>query len=357
MDEPLSAQLPSADQELIAAMCAAKTTSLQLRSLPESVNTALQARLAAAHRLDGAAIADGEMAVLGFRLPPESRFTLDLADEEMKFLPFAWCLGFGAAMTISATPYLPSKTSGLIPRVFLGSDSPVLPLMARGKFRCVFYNGKSPARYCEVGFGARLKVEVDNVRNHQPKFYQCDAALFSEIMEGLKDNAGTREYLRPEDRLSIGWQNNYRRGMKFFLKARDVIKAHFEHSGYKDADLPASVVEFFDACLPSGFDPGIVADFATSIFSSLGRFGEFAQAHEAVCAFAGVPPDHYPSITNLAIQIGLRAPANTACGRKVVWITGSVGTGIGLFEPDPANFPKFFNPEEYWHRIPYWLPQ
>jgi hypothetical protein len=245
MDEPLSAQLPSAAQDVIAATWAAKTTSLQLESLPESVNTALQARLAAAHRLDGAAIADGEMAVLGFRLPPESRFVLDLADEEMKFFPFAWCLEFGAAMTVSAIPYPPRGAPGLIPRVFLGSDSPAVPLMARGKFRCVFYNGKSPARYCEVFFGARLKVEVDNVRNHQPDLYQCDAALFWEIWEALKDSAGTREYLRPEDRLSIGWQHNYRRSMKYFLKARDVIMAHCEHSGYKDADLPASVVEFF----------------------------------------------------------------------------------------------------------------
>jgi hypothetical protein len=55
-------------------MLAGKTTWLPLDRLSISVNTALQGDLATAHRLDGAASTDGEMAVLGFRLTPESRF-------------------------------------------------------------------------------------------------------------------------------------------------------------------------------------------------------------------------------------------------------------------------------------------
>jgi hypothetical protein len=203
MDEPLSAQHQSAAEELtaeelIAATWSAKTTWLQLESLPESVNTALQARLAAAHRLDGAAIADGEMAVLGFRLFPESRFIREVADKDMTFLPYAWCLEFGAAMTVSVYA---RGTSGLIPRVFLESGSVALPLMARGKFRCVFYDGNTPARYCEADFGERLKMEVDNVRVYQAPLYRSNAALFWEIIEALED---TPKYLR-RDRIGVRW--------------------------------------------------------------------------------------------------------------------------------------------------------
>lgn len=91
MDESLS--------DVIAAFRDAKTTWLLLESLPESINAALQERLATAHRLDGAAVTDGEMAVLGFRLPQESRFILHLSEEEIKFFPYAWCVGFGAAIS------------------------------------------------------------------------------------------------------------------------------------------------------------------------------------------------------------------------------------------------------------------
>ena len=339
------------EHDLISTALASKTTWLPLNDLPQSANLALQAQLIEAHRLVGATIVDGEMAVLAFRLSQESRFILNLADKEMKFLPYAWCLGFGAAMSVSA--YSRRESSGLVPRVFLESGSAALPFMARGKFRCVFYAGNNPARYCEVDFGERLKREVDNVRAYQAPLYRSDAALFWEIMEALTD---THEYLRPEERLSIGWQNNYQGCVRSFLEARDEIMAHCEHSGYKDAGLPASIVEFFDACLPSGFNLGIVADFATSIFSSRSRFEEFAMAHDSVCAFAGIPPSGWPSITILAMQIGLRTPATTACGRKVVWVKVGGDTDIGVFEPDAANFPKFFNPEEYWHRIPYLLP-
>jgi hypothetical protein len=254
-------QMDQDGRDLMSAAAASKTTSLPLYELPQSVDFALQTQLAEAHRLVGAAIVAYETAVLGFRLSAESRFIREVADKDVKFLPYAWCLDFGAAMTVSVR-----GTSELNLPVFLESGSVALPLMARGKFRCVFYDGNRPARYCEADFGERLKMEVDNVRVHQAPLYRSNAALFWEIIEGPED---TYKYLRPEERLSIGWQNDYRLHARFFLEMRDKIMAHCDHSGYKDAGLPASVVEFFDACLPSGFDLGIVADFASSIFFTL----------------------------------------------------------------------------------------
>src|SRR4029077_13991851 len=121
-----------------------KTTSLPLYELPQSVDLALQTQLAEAHRLVGAAIVAYETAVLGFRLSAESRIIREVADKDVKFLPYAWCLDFGAAMTVSVKT---RETSELSLRVFLESGSAALAFMARGKFRCVFYDVNSPVRY------------------------------------------------------------------------------------------------------------------------------------------------------------------------------------------------------------------
>src|SRR5260221_693593 len=166
------------------------------------------------------------MAVLGFRLPPEGLPVLDLAEEELKFMPYGWCLCFAAALTVSVTPHPARKNPGFIPRVFLASDSPALPLMARGKFQCVFYDGNTPVRFCEVNFGDRLKIEVNNVLTHKAPLYRSDDALFWQIVDALKDSPGLREYLRPEERLSRGWQRDYRHTVKFFLQTRDEMMTH-----------------------------------------------------------------------------------------------------------------------------------
>ena len=86
---------------LISAVAASKTTSLPLYELPQSVDFALQTQLAEAHRLVGAAIVAHEMAVLGFRLSAESRSIRGVADNDMKFFPYAWRAEFGAAATVS----------------------------------------------------------------------------------------------------------------------------------------------------------------------------------------------------------------------------------------------------------------
>ena len=47
------------------------------------------------------------------------------------------------------------------------------------------------------------------------------------------------------------------------------------------------------------------ASFQRDAMELVSRFIEFAKAHNAGCAFAGVPPDRHPSITSLVMQVGL----------------------------------------------------
>jgi hypothetical protein len=343
------------DSSLIAAARSAKVRFLALSELDPEVDEILRAGLAKSHRLDGAVANDGGIAVLAFRVPREGEKLLQLRETELSFFPFAWCLTFGAALTVTAFAAPKSKVHCFTPRVFLRRNSPVLRLMRRGIFRCVLYCAEQPRRICEVEFGPRVSREVDNIQLHSPKYYWNEDALFWEIVEGLRSNSGWSEYMLPEERLSVGWQSDFRGCLRFFTEARATLLEHCDYTNYAGAQLPPAVMELFEACSPSHFSIESVASFASTVFASAWRFYELATAGDAIAKFAGPAPGNMPSIAGLAVQIALRAPQNTDCGRKVIWIGGQ-NSGVGYHEPDPASFPKHFNAEEYWRRLPYNYP-
>ena len=300
---------------------------------------------------------DGAVPVLAFKLYSESAFLADLPDENRLFFPYGWCLEFGGALTVTAgaSPAVHFKYPP--PRVFIQAGADILNYLDAGRFKVVLYRKAEPVAYLDVAFSdeaggsSEFRQFIYAVRNHKGDLRDCKEALFWQVLEAVKDIYG--QFLRPEDSLSIGWQRNYRRLLRCFSSVRDELQCACDFSGYKDAALPKELVEFFDVCLPTKFSANSVCPFAASAYRSEETFKSYLFSREKIESFAGKPASQ---ICDAVFRLGVRDPDVTACGRKVPWVGGGQ-KGFGFLEPDPRAFPKWFNPEDYWARLPqlpYW---
>ena len=350
-----SDDLDDAMNQLIAAVKSAEIIDLPIETLAPVVDDQLRRQLLTAQRLDGAAASAGNMAVLGFRTTSSSRDLLSLPTHALRVMPYGWALEFGSALSVSLSA--PSKTSHsrLHPRVIMGKDCSALPLMSSGAFECVLYAREKPMRYCRVNFGHLLAREVSTVLNHQAMYHSHKEAVFWQVVAALNDSPESKKLLTADERLSIGWLHDYRFTVKCFLEERDKLLHSSDFSILQGANLPPIAQELLDTCLPSRFGCESVVQFATRAFSSLSTFISFAKATPDNHADEKLRSD-FSNLVSWIIQLGLRAPDNTACGRKVMWVQGAIGTGIGHFEPDAASFPDYFKPEDYWERLPYSVP-
>jgi HJR/Mrr/RecB family endonuclease len=350
-----SDNLDDAMKQLIAAVKSAEIIDLPIETLAPAIDDQLRSQLLSAHRLDGAAVSMGNMAVLGFRTTSSSRDFLSLPTSALRAMPYGWALEFGSALSVWLSSPAKASSPRLNPRVILGKDCMALPLMSSGVFEFVLYAGEKPMRYCSVSFGNLLAHEVSTVLNHQAMYHSHKEALFWQIVAALNSSPESMKLLTPDERLSVGWLHDYRFAVKCFLEERDPLVNSFDFSTYQSANLPPIAQEFLGACLPSQFDCGAVVQYTNRLFSSLTTFMSFAQD----AAYKDVDEQFRSKFSNLVswvIQLGLRAPDNTACGRKVMWVKGGDGTGIGHFEPDAGSFPDYFKPEDYWERLPYSVP-
>lgn len=347
--------LDDAMKQLIEAVKSAEIIDLPVETLAPAIDDQLRSQLLTAHRLDGAAVSSGNMAILGVRITSSSRDLLSLPTRALRAMPYGWALEFGSALSVSLSAPVKASSPRLHPRVILGKDCPALPLLSSGVFEFVIYSGQEPMRYCRVNFGVLLAREVSTVLNHQAMYPSHKEALFWQIIAALNTSPESMALLTGEERLSIGWVHDYLMTVKHFLEERDTLLRDSDFSGYEGVNLPPIATEFLDTCLPSRFDCGKVVNFTARIFSSLDNFITFAKAAQDNTADEKFR-SAFSNVVSLAIQLGLRAPHNTDSGRKVMWVKGAIGTGIGHFGPNASSFPSYFKPEDYWERLPYTVP-
>src|ERR1039458_6040543 len=329
-----------------------RVKSVGVERLTSALDLQLKERLSGSHHWDGAYALDGAVPVLAFKLYSESAFLADLPDENRLFFPYGWCLEFGGALTVTAGASPAVRFKYPPPRVFIQAGADILNYLDAGRFKVVLYRKAEPVAYLDVAFSdeaggsSEFRQFIYAVRNHKGDLRDCKEALFWEVLEAVKNIYG--QFLRPEDSLSIGWQRNYRGLLGCFSGVRDDILKTCDFSGYKTAALPNEIVEFFDVCLPSGFNANSVCLFAASAYRSKETFCSYLSNVEKINSFAGA---NASELFVEALYLGLRDPHVTACGRKVPWI-GGCQDGFGFLEPDPKAFPKWFNPEDYWARLP-----
>lgn len=331
--------------------------SLGMDRLPSALDAQLKQRLSESHHWDGAAALDGTVPVLAFKLFPASAFLADIPDENRNFFLFGWCLEFGGVLTVMAVAGVQFKYPP--PIVFLYADSEALKYLDTGRFNAVFYRDEQAVAYCAVSFSdeagslSNLRTKINAVRNHKEILRDCKKALFWQVIHAVRDHYG--QFLRSEDRMSMGWQSCYAVAVKWFAIQRDIILKGSDFSGYKNANLPDELVQFFDTCVPSRFGIQDVSAFAGVAYRLINTFGHFATSTQKIEAFAGRPEGLGTPINELVIELGLYDPEVTACGTRIPWISMRT-EALQFFEPDPTTFPKWFAPEDYWERLPMFHP-
>ncbi len=110
----------------------------------------------------------------------------------------------------------------------------------------------------------------------------CKEVTFFSTLEVLTNDAG---FLRPEDKLRIGWANDYTELLRKFEHVRTLTRKNFDAEKYRRAELPASVRRLFEECLASQFDVETVCKFASGIFSSTENFMECGSSAKIVERF------------------------------------------------------------------------
>ena len=334
---------------LIEATKNCQIVELPIQTLSEQTDRDLKNKLNNNHRLEGAVTSTSNIAVLGFQI---NKHNINIDTRYLSVFPYAWLLEFGSILTISVSS---PKVSNFVSRVFITKDDASLIYLAKGFFDFVFYCEGRPVKYFRATYGHLLKQAVNGILTHTPLYMHNNKTCFWQILAALNNSPESINKLAPEDRLSVGWYNDFQQVVSYYTLNIADIRNNCEFENYINQDISTISKLFLDNCLQSGFAVSNVVAFANNIFSSLDSFFSFATVDIGINSSSKFHCD-LGAIARLAIQVTVRAPEITECGRKVLWIKRSIGSGIGYFEPDASSFPSYFKPEDYWHRLPHGYP-
>ncbi len=296
-------------------------------------------RLESAHHLEGWAAEGPDGPVLFFlstvRIP-----------RDPFFVSYGYLGTFGSTLTVSV-----GSKNGLPARVCVDPANPAFDGLRKGHFAVAFISESGPHVMDFPAKSRRNFIEQwDQVRTHTPVFPDSRAHYW-ECLEYQQDIF--KDWLDPEDHLSLGWSDRYKRWVMTLHREICSAKASGPLDTRGDA-LVKAIDDFVEAVNSEQLSvpflcntmKHICAEGDETIFSLLLHQAQYMNFCASVNCRA------YISILTLALEVFFLSPEVTNEGKRVAWIDYSNDQKVNHTDLQPDKFPTHFHPQDYWFFLP-----
>jgi hypothetical protein len=296
--------------------------------------------LASGHHLDGWAAPGPQSPVFFFRVATAK-------PTKPEFFPWGWDSILGATLTVTAFMKEGSTRICVYPR------TTVFEQLQAGRFLAVFLLGSSVISCWEVDLSTMSgKWGFENhwkrVRNHAPVLSD-HRAHYWECLK-MMDLFSTR--LTPSDNLSLGWIERYQTAVSSLGQSVTETQTGkpLNESGKRP---PEEIADFVDAVSSGDLSVVTLMSHISAIQDqgdeAMARFINSQSTYLDYCH--GLTGHTHCGFLSELTDTFFLSSSITDEGRRVPWIDDFGGWKIDFVDLRPTDFPKFFQPQDYWKRL------
>ena len=268
--------------------------------------------------------------------------------DEIVFFPWGWTSQFGANFTLTAT----AKNYGFLSRVSLDQKAGTFQAFKDGCCVAIFATKQRPVAAFDVKLAAttynqeQFNKHWNAVALHAAQLHDPAAQFWDTVVR----NRTLEKHLTIHDRLSGSWVRAFKTISRYAHEALEEFCDSSILQEYRTANLPLTVINFFEAADKAQKNLNLVFDYFTCSLEQEGWVATFLMD-------LGVAVDRYQQwgapiyAPGLLFAAYLHTSKLTHSGLELPWIDG-VERRIKHLLIEPDQFGSENLVKDYWARLP-----